>query len=128
MLSEPTVQITLRPDVREELERNAEQADKSIDDLINEAIEEYFYARQIEKLNNEIAAYEQMHGDLWQQFAGQWVAIHHQKLVDHDADDVALYRRVRARYGRTSVLIRRVGKTPVDEIWMRTYSTGRIDS
>ena len=39
MLSEPTVQITLRSDVREELERNAEQADKSVDDLINEALE-----------------------------------------------------------------------------------------
>jgi len=36
---------------------------------------------------------------------GKFVAVHDQTLVDYDQDEAALYRRVRARYGKTAVLI-----------------------
>lgn len=125
MISEP---IVLRPELQEELELNAKQEARSVNEVLNEALEYYFEARQEEKLNQEIAAYEKMHPELWQNFASQWVAIHNQELVDHDSDDVALHRRVRARYGQTVVLIRQVRETPIDEIWLRTPSTGRMSS
>lgn len=38
-------------------------------------------------------------------YEGEHVAVHDCRLVDHDSDKIALYRRVRARYGNTAVLI-----------------------
>lgn len=39
------------------------------------------------------------------QFEGKFVAVHEQRLVDSDPDEDALYRRVRAKYGKTAVLV-----------------------
>ncbi len=38
-------------------------------------------------------------------YQGEYVAVHNSQLVDHDLDKIALYKRVRARYGNTAVLI-----------------------
>lgn len=38
-------------------------------------------------------------------YEGQYVAVHNHQLVDHDLDKIVLYKRVRARYGNTAVLI-----------------------
>jgi hypothetical protein len=38
-------------------------------------------------------------------YAGKFVAVHNQTLADYDQDEKVLYRRVRARYGNTAVLI-----------------------
>ncbi len=123
MISEP---IVLRPELQDFLEKSAQQEAKSINDVMNDALEYYFHARQLEKINQEIEAYEAMHPSLWKRMPGEWVAIHNQQLIDHDPDDVALYRRVRAQYGRTSILIRRVKETSVEEIWIRTPNRGRV--
>lgn len=123
MLSETVV---LRPDVRQTLAARAEQEEKSVDDLVNEAIDFYLRTRQREKLDLEIAAYTAMHPELWRARPGQWVAFHNQELVDSDTEQSALYRRVREKYGRTAVLIRQVRQEATEELWMRTPSTGRI--
>ncbi|MCX6044435.1 MAG: hypothetical protein NT075_04930 [Chloroflexi bacterium] len=112
--------IGLKPEWREWLEENARQEERSPNDLLNEAMEYYSHVRQREKLNQEIAAYTEMHTELWTTMPGTWVAIHQQKLVDHDNDRLALYRRIRAKYGRTAVLLRQVREQPVEEIWWRS--------
>jgi hypothetical protein len=117
--------IVLEPNLRAWLEQDAEQDTRSINDLINEAVAQYLRERQQAKLDREIAAYEAMHPQLVLDHAGEWVAIHRQELVDHDHDRVALYRRIRSRYGRTSVLIRQIMDDPIEEVWLRTPSTGR---
>ena len=38
-------------------------------------------------------------------YEGEYVAVHDRKLVDHDTDRLALYRRVRNSYGSIAVLI-----------------------
>jgi len=117
--------IALRTDLRETLEKDAEQEARSINEIVNEAVEHYVRQRQLAKLDAEIAAYERLHPELRQKYWGQWVAVHEQKLVDHDSDRTALYRRVRAQYGRTAVLIRQVTEQPSGEIWVRTPDTGK---
>jgi len=117
--------IALRDDLRETLEKNAEQESRSVDDIVNEAVGLYLRERQRAKLDREIAAYEAMHAELRQKYLGQWVAVHDQKLVDHDPDGSALYQRIRAKYGKTSVLIRQVMGQPIEEVWVRTPSTGK---
>ncbi len=117
--------LVLRADLRETLERDAEQEARSISDIVNEAVERYMRERQRTKLDKEIAAYEALHVELRQKYLGQWVAINNQRLVDHDSDRLALYRRTRAKYGHTSVLLREVTEQPQEEVWLRTPSTVR---
>ena len=95
--------ITLRPDLRESLARNAQEAARTLSDLVNEAVESYLEARQNEKLDREVAAYTRLHAELWNTMPGEWVAIHKQQLVDQDTDQLALYRRVRSTYGATPI-------------------------
>lgn len=120
--------ITLKPDLLETLAKDAEQESRSVNDIVNEAVELYLRERQRAKLNREIVAYEAMHSELRQKYLGQWVAIHQRELVDYDHDRVALYQRIRAKYGRISVLLRQVADQPIDEVWVRTPSTGKIIS
>lgn len=120
--------IVLRPDLQQTLEQNATQEAKSVADLVNEAVEFYLREQQRAKLDREILAYEAMHPELNQKHPGQWVAIHNQQLVDSDENGSALYQRIRAKYGRISVLIRQVTEHSVEEVWLRTPSTGQINS
>ncbi len=119
--------IELRSDLREMLERDAERESRSVNEVVNRAVELYLREQQRKKLAREIEAYEAMHSQLKADYLGQYVAIHEQKLVDHDRELAPLYRRIRARYGKISVLMRQVKEQPVEEIWMRTFSTGKIE-
>ncbi len=119
--------IVLEPGLRTWLEQDAQQEGRDVDDLINEAVARYLRERQQAKLDREIAAYQAMHEELLREHAGEWVAIHRRTLIDHDTDRVALYRRIRHRFGRTSVLLREVTADPIEEVWVRTPTTGRID-
>ncbi len=118
--------VTLRPDLSDTLQVRAQQQDTTVDNLVNEAVERYLREEQRHKIDREIASYETLHPQLWRTMPGQWVAVHNGKVVDQDEDRAALYRRIRATYGRTAVLIRQVKADVVEEIWMRTPSTGRV--
>lgn len=118
--------VVLRPELSETLQSDAHESNKTLDELVNEVVERYLHTRQQEKLDQEIAAYEELHGQLLKTYPGQWVAIHNQGVVDHDQDGSMLYQRMRSVYGRTSVLIRQIKAYPVDEIWVRTPSTGKL--
>ncbi len=123
-----TETIVLDAALQELLNDDAQREDRTLTELVNEAVAYYIRQRQQKKIDHEIVAFESMHGDLWRNHPEEWVAIHNQELVDHDLDQVALYRRIRDRFGRTSVLIRQVRESPVAEIWMRTPSTGRLSA
>jgi len=118
--------IELKPDLRETLEQVARQQLSSVNVLVNQAVEDYLREQQRAKLDREITAFESMHAKLKQEHLGKWVAIHEEKLVDHDQDVSALYHRVRTQYGKISILIRQVTVSPIEEIWLRTPSTGKI--
>lgn len=118
--------IVLRPYLLETLEHEARVRCRSANDLVDEGIEAYVRQLQGEKIDRESRSYEAMHSELVQKYFGQWVAVHDGELVDHDEDATALYLRVRARYGRISVLLREVTERPVEEIRLRTWSTGKI--
>ena len=118
--------IVLRPELREAVEKDATQEAKSVNEIVNEAVEQYVRERLRVKLDQEIAAYEAMHAELRRKYLGKWVAVHEQKLIDHDDDRAALYRRVRAKFGSLPVLIRQVTAQTSEDIRMRTPSTGKI--
>lgn len=68
----------------------------------------------------EEAAFYRMHADLWQKYPGEYVAVYNEEAVDHDADQVALYLRVKARYPGQFVWIASVRETAVEEYVMRS--------
>jgi hypothetical protein len=51
------------------------------------------------KAEREQQAFLRLLPVLLQTHAGRFVAIHEEKLVDHDADDIALVERVHRRFG-----------------------------
>lgn len=112
--------VVVRPELLESLERNADLRQKTVDDLVNEALARYVHQLEDDKLDREIETYERLHPELKRKLPGRWVAIHGGELVDQDAERAELYRRIRARYGRTAVLIRQVQEEPTPEIrWRR---------
>ena len=117
--------ITLRADLQTTLKASASLEDKSINELVNEAVERYLLQRQLTKIDAEIEAYQRLHPLLRQTHVGQWVAVHEQQLVDFDIDRAALYQRVRQKYGLRPVLIRQVAEQPEEELLVRTPSDGR---
>ena len=124
----PDATVTIRSDLTETLQERAQQGDRSLDDLVNEAVEQYLQEQQRRKIDREILAYHRLHPDLWRTMANQWLAVHNGEVVDQDSDRQALYRRIRAKYGRTSVLIRQVKWDAEEEFWLKTPSTGRTDA
>ena len=118
--------IALRPDLRESLERDAATESRSVEDLVNEAVARYLRDRQREKIRRETAAYERLHPQLRRDHPDRWVAIDGGQLVDVDSDLSVLYARIRAKYGRASVLIRQVREHPVEDIRVRTPTTDRL--
>jgi hypothetical protein len=117
--------LLLRDDLREPLAQAAKRDARSVNEIANDAIEHYLRETQRAKLDREIAAFMAMHAELRLTHLGEWVAIHNRQLVDHDQERAALYRRVRARYGHTPVLIREVCSQSEDLVWLRTPGTGR---
>jgi hypothetical protein len=117
--------ITLRADLQTTLTASASLEDKSINELVNEAVERYLLQRQLTKIDTEIESYRRLHPMLRQAHFGQWVAVHEQQLVDFDIDRAALYQRVRQKYGLRPVLIRQVAEQPEEDLMVRTPSDGR---
>jgi predicted transcriptional regulator len=120
--------IQLRPDLSERLQKNAYQSQKSVSELVNEAVEQYLHTQQRQIIDREIEAYIQLHPTLWRTIPNHWVAIHNGEVVDQDSDRISLNGRVRAKYGQTPVLIRQVQKDVNPEILVRTPSRGKISS
>lgn len=117
--------IKLTPELHDTLEQVAKQQESTVNALVNQAVQNYLRDQQRAKLDQEIAEFEKLHSQLKQKYLGEWVAIHHQKLVDHDKDIGALYHRIRSKYGKTSVLIRQVTEKPIEEVSITTPSTGK---
>ncbi len=112
--------IELRPDLLETLEKSAASHARSVNDLVNEAVERYLREQRRIELQKEIEAYHGMHDQLVKKHLGEWVAVYERKMVDHDADGSALHYRVREKYGHAAVLIRQVQEQAEPEIHWRT--------
>jgi hypothetical protein len=114
-----TEHSVLVPDqVLAELVPIAEQEDKEVSELVNEALRRYLWEVKERKIDREMEAYRTMHAELKQRFLGEYVAIHHGELIDHDTDRHALSRRVRQKYGSVAVLITPVEDDPEREFLM----------
>ncbi len=63
----------------------------------------------------EEAAFRKLHPSLYKQYAGEYVAIYNEQLIDSDSDQVALYRRMRKQHPGQFIWIAPVNQNP-DEV------------
>lgn len=71
-------------------------------------------------IEQEQRAYTAQHAQLLTTYAGQYIAMRHGQVVDHDDNRAALSQRVRARFGRAPVLITPVLAQPQQTITARS--------
>ncbi len=100
--------ITISSDLLAEANRVARQNGISVDDLIADAVRQHLKQHRREQFEAEARAFEAMHTQLLSEYKGQFVAIHGGKVIDHDTDKAALYKRVRARYGQAPIYFQQV--------------------
>lgn len=76
--------------------------------------------RQAEQIDREQRIYESRHGELLAQYRGRYIAMRNGQVIDHDADRLALRRRVRKQHGNKAIFFTLVEDDPVQTIWMRS--------
>jgi hypothetical protein len=76
-----------------------------VEQLISAALRRYRFQMQEDKIKAESAWWQSLPLEARAGFAGAFVAIHGQEVVDHDPDEEALRKRIRKRFGKTAVLI-----------------------
>ena len=103
-----------------QLETFAVEQTTTTETVLENAVRAYLREIDRKKIKAESAAFAAMHESLVKTYLGQHVAVHHGEVVDQDADFQALHTRVRQRFGRQPVLIRRVEAQAERELVFRS--------
>ena len=82
------------------------------DHVVLRSTDELPEADRIQQMMQEKATFEAQRQTLYVQYADQYVAMYEGKVVDSDADHVALSKRVHRAYGNQVILIEKVTETP----------------
>ncbi len=109
--------ITLQPQLMEQVEQVASERAVRPGELLETAVRTYLRQLDREKIRAEAEAFRSMHAELAEKYLGQYVAIHNGKVIDHDEDFQSLHSRIRQRFGRQPVLLRRVEAEP-ERVWL----------
>lgn len=112
--------VTLQPDLMERVEQIAADQSISSDELLEVAVRAYIRQVERDRIKVEADAFHKMHAMLAEQHLGQYVAIFQGQLVDYDSDFQSLHTRIRQRYAREPVLLRRVETRPERELVFRS--------
>lgn len=121
-----TVQVTLAvPDaVHLQVEQLAKTTQRPINELMAEAVTRSFSSFYIddrrEQMEQEVAAFEAMHKQLWEKYANQYVAIYRGQVIDADADQIALLGRLDIAYPDAVVLVRQVLPKIQGDLYVRS--------
>jgi len=117
---EELVQISLPAVLVNELDQVANVQHTDLVTIVSQAIERYLREQAHEDIEREQEAYAAQHAQLLATYAGQYIAMHHGRVVDHDENRAALGHRVRARFGCAPVLITPVLEQPQQIITVRS--------
>ncbi len=119
-----TLELVLADNLFSQLQKKATTEGSDVKVLAQEAIHRYIQDEAQQKMQQEIAAYHDMHAHLLANHKGHYVAIHQGELIDHDVEQYELYLRIRERYPDEVVLIRQV-RTEAEPTWI--IRTPRFD-
>jgi len=89
----------------------------TVDALADKAIRRYLRQEAEKKVQREEQHFRAQHAQLLEQYSGQFIAMHDGCVVDSDADELALYLRIRQKFPMIGILIKQV--TPaLEEVWV----------
>ncbi|MEW5870788.1 MAG: DUF5678 domain-containing protein [Chloroflexota bacterium] len=97
--------LILSEPLASQIRREAAAQGVNADTLIEEALRHYRFKVQKEKIRAESAWWQSCPPETRAGYGDEYVAIHNQQVIDHDSDEETLRKRIRARYGKTAVLI-----------------------
>lgn len=117
---EELVQISLPAVLVNELDQVANLQHTDLVTIVSRAIERYLREQAHQDIEQEQRAYAAQHTQLLSTYAGQYIAMHHGQVVDHDENRAILSQRVRKRFGRAPVLITPVLAQPQQTITVRS--------
>ena len=100
--------ITLNDLTASQLTKMAAAQSISPEDLVEKTIRDLLHAEASRILARETEAFRAMPAQLLQKYAGEYVALHQGRLIDHDLDQFALYLRVDEQYPDEIILIKQV--------------------
>ncbi|MBI4771807.1 MAG: hypothetical protein HY784_15675 [Chloroflexi bacterium] len=98
-------EIVLSEPLATRIRREAESRGMEIETLIETALQHYRFQAQREKVKAESQWWCGLSPEVRARYTGEFVAIHDRAVVDHDRDEETLRQRIRARYGKTAVLL-----------------------
>ncbi|HEY4688511.1 MAG TPA: DUF5678 domain-containing protein [Anaerolineae bacterium] len=112
--------VTLRPKLAEQLRPEAERRQKSIEELVNDWLEDDLWEQRNRKIHEEAERYYARHAQLRTQYADKVIAMRDGEVVDSGDELLEVYQRIRERFGDEPVLITRVGVEPIETYTIRS--------
>ena len=91
-----------------------------IEEILTNAFPAVYVHPQRAKMKQEQAAFQAMKAALLRHYEGQYVAVHHGEVVDHDPDQTIVALRINKQYPDTAVLIKKVSTDPDKILHMRS--------
>lgn len=113
--------ITVEPELYERIEAAAEENQADTEQIAKEAFKLYFWEQNRRKISRESSEYRKQHSEIKKRYLGQFIAMHQGQIVDHDSDFQPLFERIRASFGNTAVMIKKVEEEPETIIYRRGF-------
>jgi len=98
-------EIVLGEPLASQIRQEAEAQGLKVESLIEAALRHYRFQAQRNKINAEAEWWRRATPEICARYTGEFVAIHNREVVDHDWDEEALRKRIRAKYGKTAILL-----------------------
>lgn len=108
------VQVTLNlpESVVQHAQVEAIATQRTVEEVLAETLGKIYPAFPIHpqraQMEQEVAAFEAMHTDLWAQYPYEYVAVYGGQIIDHDKDQLALLKRVKEQLPTSIVMIDQV--------------------
>lgn len=102
------VTVTLPEQVERQLTKLARSQAVTTDELVQKAIQTYLQAEASQILEREASAFRTMHQALLEKYPGEYVAIHHGRVIDHAPKLIDIYLRIDEAYPDETILIKQV--------------------
>lgn len=88
----------------------------TVEALAGKAIRRFLREEAERKINCEEQHFHAQRTRLLEQYAGHYIAMHEGQVIDSDADELALYLRIRERFPMVGILIKQVTSDP-EPVW-----------
>ena len=114
------ITATLHLKDEEYLREEAKRRRISVEDLLNEWLDDRLRQEWHQRILKESERYQAMHAQLRAQYPDRYIAMYNGEVVDIGDEVGEVYQRIQARFGRVPVLITRVGVEPVETFTIRS--------